>query len=95
MLENRWFKKPKLFGNVMTLIMWEFYVTGQKIWFVGTFFRYESSNGQIIIVNGITDFSFRLLQESYTGTSINPKTKFSMSLTIAILRLTYGRRSGK
>ena len=36
----------------------------------------------IFIVNVITDFCFRLLQEPYTVAPARPKTKFSMSLTI-------------
>jgi len=36
----------------------------------------------VVIVNDITNFCFRLLQEPYTVAPARPKTKFLMSLTI-------------
>ena len=37
---------------------------------------------EVFIVNDITNFCFRLLQEPYMATPAMPKTKFLMSLTI-------------
>ena len=37
---------------------------------------------EVFIVNDITNFCFRLLQEPYTEAPARPKTKFLMSLTI-------------
>ena len=42
----------------------------------------EVSRQAVSIVNDITNFCFRLLQEPYTAAPAMPKTKFLMSLTI-------------
>ena len=38
--------------------------------------------GFIVIVNDITNFCFRLLQEPYTEAAVRLKRKFLMSLTV-------------
>ena len=43
----------------------------------------EVSRQAVSIVNDITNFCFRLLQEPYTAAPAMPKTKFLMSLTIS------------
>ncbi len=42
-----------------------------------------------VIVNDITNFCFRFLPKPYTGAFAGPKTKFLMSLTIAMSARVY------